>query len=151
MAYAGTCLCGDVSFSFQFDPMMQFQCHCSVCQRKFGSSLNALAMPEDELTVEGPVRVFTTKGGSGQEMHYGNCAVCGTSIWNKPEVLGGMLYLPAGLLAGQIEFKPTVELWSGGRPSFMAQAPTIKASFTDNGTVERIQELLESLDQRDAG
>ena len=123
---------------FPYDPMMQFQCHCGVCHLKFRSSLNVLAMPEDDLTVEGPVNVFTTEGGSGLEMHYGNCAVCGTSIWNKPDVLGGMLYLAAGLLTGQIEFRPTVELRSGGRPSWMAQAPTNKASFADNGTVERI-------------
>ena len=69
-------------------------------------------------------------------------------FWNKPEVLGGMVYLPAGLLAGQIEFRPTVELWSGGRPKWMTKASTIKESFPDNGTVERIQELLENLDQR---
>ena len=30
----------------------------------------------------------------------------------------------------------------------MTQASTIKESFPDNGTVERIQELLENLDQR---
>ena len=71
------------------------------------------------------------------------------SIWNKPEVLGGMVYLPAGLLNGQIEFRPTVELWSAGRPAWMMQASTIIESFSDNGTVERIQELLENLDQRD--
>ena len=68
MAYKGTCLCGEVSFSFQFDPMMQFQCHCSVCQKRFGSTLNALAMPEDELEIDGPVSVFTTKGGSGHRL-----------------------------------------------------------------------------------
>ena len=51
-------------------------------------------------------------------------------------------------VAGQIEFRPTVELWSGGRPTWMTQASTIKGSFSDNGTVERIQELLENLDQR---
>ncbi len=129
--------------------MMQFQCHCSVCQKRFGSTLNALAMPKDELEIDGAVSVFTTKGGSGQEMHYGACSVCNTSIWNKPEVLGGMVYLPAGLLNGQIEFRPTVELWSAGRPAWMTQASTIIESFSDNGTAERIQELLENLDQRD--
>ena len=149
MAYTGTCLCGEVSFAFHFESMMQFQCHCSVCQKRFGSTLNALAMPEDELEIDGPVSVFTTKGGSGQDMHYGACSVCNTSIWNKPEVLGGMVYLPAGLLNGQIEFRPTVELWSAGRPAWMTQASTIIESFSDNGTVERIQELLENLDQRD--
>ena len=149
MAYTGTCLCGEVSFAFHFDPMMQFQCHCSVCQKRFGSALNALAMPEDELEIDGAVSVFTTKGGSWQEMHHGACFLCNTSIWNKPEVLGGMGYLPAGLLNGQIEFRPTVEFWSAGRPAWMTQASTIIESFSDNGTVERSQELLENLDQRD--
>ena len=148
MAYMGSCLCGEVSFSFQVDPIVQFQCHCSVCQKRFGSTLNALAMPEDELEIDGPVSIYTTEGGSGNKMHYGACSKCSTSIWNKPEVLGGMVYLPAGLLAGQIEFRPTVELWSGGRPKWMTKASTIKESFPDNGTVERIQELLENLDQR---
>ena len=110
MAYTGTCLCGEVSFAFHFDPMMQFQCHCSVCQKRFGSTLNALAMPGDELRIDGPLSVFPTKGGSGQEMHYGACSVSNTSNWNKPEVLGGMVYLPSGLLNGQIEFRPIVEL-----------------------------------------
>ena len=73
-------------------------------------------------------------------MHYGACSKCNTSIWNKPEVLGGMVYLPAGLLAGQIEFRPTVD--SGAVDGQHAQASTI--SFAS----ERIQELLENLDQR---
>ena len=139
MGYTGTCHCVEVSFTFQFDPMMHFQCHCSVCQKRFGSTLNALAMPEDELEIDGPVSIYTTEGGSGNKMHYGACSKCNTSIWNKSEVLGSMVYLPAGLLAGQIEFRPTVELWSGGRPTWMTQASTIKESFADNGTVERIK------------
>ena len=43
-------------------------------------------------------------------MHYGASSGYNTSIWNKPEVLGGMVYLPDGLLDGQIEFRATVEL-----------------------------------------
>jgi hypothetical protein len=39
-------------------------------------------------------------------------------------------------------------LWSGNRPKWMQKAPTIIESFEDNGTVERITELLENLDQR---
>ena len=54
----------------------------------------------------------------------------------------------AGLLGEQIEFKPTVELWSGNRPKWMHKAPSIIESFSDNGTLERLQELLENLDQR---
>ena len=148
MSYSGTCNCDNISFSFEYDPMMQFQCHCTTCQKVFGTSLCALAMPEEELNVEGELTRHTTKGGSGMDMHYNFCNKCGVIIYNQPEVLGGMLYIPAGLLDGQIEFKPTLELWTPHRPQWMTPAPTIIESVKDNGTVERIQELLENLDQR---
>ena len=35
-----------------------------------------------------------------------------------------MAYVPAGLLGDQIEFKPTVELWSENRPNWMQKAPS---------------------------
>ena len=148
MSYSGTCNCDNISFSFEYDPMMQFQCHCATCQKVFGTSLCALTMPEEELNVEGELTRHTTKGGSGMDMHYNFCNKCGVIIYNQPEVLGGMLYIPAGLLDGQIEFKPTLELWTPHRPPWMTPAPTIIESVKDNGTVERIQELLENLDQR---
>ena len=47
MAYSGTCNCESVKFRFEYDPMMQFQCHCTICQRVFGTSLCALAMPSE--------------------------------------------------------------------------------------------------------
>ena len=60
-----------------------------------------------------------------------------------------MAYIPAELLGNQIEFKPTVELWSGNRPNWMPKAPSIIDSFSDNGILERLQEFLENLDQRE--
>ncbi len=59
-----------------------------------------------------------------------------------------MIYLPAGLLSDQIPFAPTVELWTDNKAKWLEQAKTIKASFPDNATVERLQELLENLEQR---
>ena len=99
MSYSGACNCGNVTFSFEYDPMMQFQCHCTTCQKVFGTSLCALAMPGEELTINGDLRRHTVVGGSGMDMHYNFCEKCGVIIYNQPEVLGGMLYIPAGLLA----------------------------------------------------
>ena len=73
MAYSGSCLCENVKFSFEFDPMMQFQCHCTTCQKVFGTTLNALAMPEAELIHEGEMKRFTITGGSGNALHYNYC------------------------------------------------------------------------------
>lgn len=148
MSYTGSCLCKEIKFTFEHDPMLQFQCHCSNCHRVFGSSVNALAMPEHELEIEGDMTVHTIVGGSGSDMHYYFCSKCGVLIYNKPELLGGIVYVLAGSVADQLEFKPTMELWSGNRPKWMNKADSIIESFVDNGTVERIEGLLENLDQR---
>ena len=148
MSYSGSCLCGEVTFKFEFDPMMQFQCHCTSCQKVFGTSLSALAMPEDELVCEGELQRYSVAGGSGSGLHYNYCPQCSVIVYNKPDLLDGMVYLPAGLLSDQIKFTPTVELWTSDKADWLEQAKSIKASFEDNGTVERLQELLENLDQR---
>ena len=59
-----------------------------------------------------------------------------------------MIYVPAGLLRDQIEFKPKVEIWAGSRPSWTNRPDCLVESFDDNGTIERISTLLENLDQR---
>ena len=148
MAYSSSCNCGEIKFSFEFDPMLHFLCHCSTCQKIFGTSLCALTMPEHEIEIEGHLSQHTVTGGSGQDMHYYFCAKCSTIIYNKPEVMGGMAYVLAGAFAEQIEFKPVMELWVETRPSWMSKADSIVESFDDNGTITRIQELLENLEQR---
>ena len=103
MSYEGKCLCGNVKFSFEYDPMMHFQCHCTMCQRAFGTTSNALVLPEDELTIEGELKRYSMTG----------------------------------------------ELWTDDKAKWLKQADTIENSFVDNGTVERLGELLENLDQRE--
>ena len=56
-----------------------------------------------------------------------------------------MLYVPAGLLRDQIEFKPKVEIWAGSRPSWSIQPESLVSLFDDNGTEERISTSLENL------
>ena len=144
----GTCACGDVRVSIAFDPLLEFQCHCSVCKLHHGTSLSALAFGEDEITIDGKIEIYSWTGGSGEIISKHYCPTCGVPIFIKPEVLGGMVYVPAGLLTPDYDFKPKVELWNDGRPQWMSQAPTIVESFPDNGTIERIQLILGNLDQR---
>ena len=148
MAYSGKCACGDINFKFELDPMMHFMCHCTDCQVMFNGSFEGYAISKDELSVEGNLSQFTYSGGSGQNLHVNFCPKCSTKIYTQPDILEGMIYVPAGLLRDQIEFKPKVEIWAGSRPSWTSKPESLAESFDDNGTVERISTLLENLDQR---
>ena len=148
MAYSGKCACSEIAFKFELDPMMHFMCHCTDCQVMFNGSFEGYAISKDELSVEGDLSQFTYSGGSGQNLHVNFCPKCSTKIYTQPDILEGMIYVPAGLLRDQIEFKPKVEIWAGSRPSWTSRPESLAESFDDNGTIERISTLLENLDQR---
>ena len=148
MAYSGKCACGDIIFKFELDPMMHFMCHCTDCQVMFNGSFEGYAISRDELIIQGDLSKFSYSGGSGLSLHVNFCAKCSTKIYTQPDILEGMIYVPAGLLRDQIEFKPKVEIWAGSRPSWTSRPESLAESFDDNGTIERISTLLENLDQR---
>ena len=148
MAYSGKCACGEIIFKFELDPMMHFMCHCTDCQVMFNGSFEGYAISKDELNVIGDLSKFTYNGGSGLSLHVNFCSKCSTKIYTQPDILEGMIYVPAGLLRDQIEFKPKVEIWAGTRPSWTSRPESLAESFNDNGTIERISSLLENLDQR---
>ena len=148
MAYSGKCACGDIMFKFELDPMMHFMCHCGDCQVMFNGSFEGYAISKDELSIEGNLSKFSYSGGSGLSLHVNFCSKCSTKIYTQPDILEGMIYVPAGLLRDQIEFRPKVEIWAGSRPSWTSRPESLVESFDDNGTIERISTLLENLDQR---
>ena len=148
MSYSGKCACGNITFTFEHDPMMHFMCHCTDCQVMFNGSFEGYAISKDELTVQGDLSTFSYSGGSGLGLHVNFCVKCSTKIYTQPDILQGMIYVPAGLLRDQIEFKPKVEIWAGSRPSWTSRPESLVESYDENGTIERISSLLENLDQR---
>ena len=148
MSYSGKCACGNITFTFEHDPMMHFMCHCTDCQVMFNGSFEGYAISKDELTVQGDLSTFSYPGGSGLGLHVNFCVKCSTKIYTQPDILQGMIYVPAGLLRDQIEFKPKVEIWAGSRPSWTSRPESLVESYDENGTIERISSLLENLDQR---
>ena len=148
MRITGGCFCKKIRYTATIDPKTVTICHCTDCQVMFNGSFEGYAISKDELSIQGDLSKFTYSGGSGLSLHVNFCSKCSTKIYTQPEILEGMIYVPAGLLRDQIEFKPKVEIWAGSRPSWTSKPESLAESFDDNGTVERISTLLENLDQR---
>ncbi len=63
-------------------------------------------------------------------------------------MLAGMLYLHIGSFENPQTFTPKVEIWNKTKPVWFKSEGCIVESFEDNGSLERIQMLMENLDQR---
>ena len=113
-----------------------------------GGKLSGLAFTEDELEIKGDITTHTYYGGSGLSLHLNFCSHCSTKIYSKPDILDGMVYVPAGLLHDQIDFMPKVEIWAKSKPKWMVAPDSILQAYEENGTIERITSILENLDQR---
>ncbi len=52
----GGCLCGQVRYSANAEPMFAGVCHCRDCQKETGSAFNTvIAVPQAALSIQGPV------------------------------------------------------------------------------------------------
>ena len=59
-----------------------------------------------------------------------------------------MIYVPCGMLKEHYEYEPQVEIFSANKASCFDQLKATAESYEHNGTIERISELLENLEQR---
>ena len=78
----GGCLCGNVRYSSDAEPVMTAVCHCSHCQTQTSSAFSILvAVPKGSLRIEGkPLRAYETQGESGQPIIRKFCPNCGSPV-----------------------------------------------------------------------
>ncbi len=122
--YAGSCLCGEVSFQVS-GPIKSFQyCHCSRCRKVTGTAhaSNMFVAPEQLkwLTGEESVGRFEQPGAKYFATCF--CKKCGSSLpWlTQP---GNNLIIPAGSLDGAIDIKPKQSIYWQSRADWY-QSPT---------------------------
>jgi hypothetical protein len=108
----GGCLCGDVRIRASGEPYRVGLCHCMDCRKHHGALFFAAAIfPEDAVTVEGETRHY-------QHRHF--CPRCGSSVFARN---GDEIEVHLGTLDAPNRFKPTYELWTVRRESWLPPFP----------------------------
>jgi hypothetical protein len=128
--------------------MMHFMCHCEDCEVLFNGAFRGFAYTEIDLELSGPHDTYSYEGGSGSLLHLTFCKSCGMNLYSKPDLLEGMVYVFAGLMKEHYTFEPKVELFAHNRLPWVTRADSVVQSYDHNGTIERVSELLENIDQR---
>lgn len=114
--HGGGCLCGQVRYSFQGEPLIVAVCHCRHCQRQSGSAFSlVVAVPDGAIAQTGPTKTFADWGTSGLPVHRVFCPECGSPITSRIEVMPGVTFIKAGTLDEPGRWTPTLEVFCSVR------------------------------------
>ena len=116
----GSCLCGNVTYTCDADPIASVNCHCRDCQRSSGAAfMTVVVVPADSIDVKGEtLSVFTVKGqehGKSNNRHF--CGNCGSQLLTRPDAYPGMAFIKAGTLNDTSLVKPAIDIWTESKRS----------------------------------
>ncbi|WAC73504.1 GFA family protein [Roseateles sp. SL47] len=110
--FTGSCLCGDVQVVATGQPYRVGLCHCLDCRKHHGALFHASAIfPDTAVTVTGEIRQYAGRG---------FCPRCGSSVLSRS---GDEVEVNLGALDNIDQFKPTYELWTIRRESWLPAFP----------------------------
>ena len=111
----GRCLCGNVTYTVDAEPLVQAVCHCTDCQRQTGNPFSVIvAVPRAAFTVEGSTLAsFATTGSDhGGDTHRNFCSACGSPLFSAAAVAPDLIFIKAGSLDDSSWIEPSVEAWT---------------------------------------
>lgn len=111
--YLGHCLCGQVQFQLNAEPLTCYACHCRDCQRRTGGAMRlVLWVARQNLQVlSGEPVLLTFQGSPGRPRRARACAACDTRLWAEPAAQPDLAILFPGTLEESHRFSPIAHLW----------------------------------------
>ena len=124
----GRCLCGQVHYAGDTEPVVMMACHCKTCQRHSGTAFSTLvAVPRDAVSITGDLKTYTEPGGvSGEPLHRRFCPNCGSPVILEREGSPRILLL-AGTLDDTSFVKPSVNIFCESAQSWVPMSPEMKS------------------------
>lgn len=109
----GGCLCGQVRFKSDAEPLFQAICHCKHCQKQAGSAYSVVVgLPRAALELTGETKSYEDTGDSGGKIARVFCPNCGSPILSDPAAMPHITILKAGTLDDTGWVTPAVHVWT---------------------------------------
>src|ERR1700680_5292532 len=108
----GGCLCSNLRYAADTEPIFSAVCHCKTCQKQTGTAFRiVVAVPRPAVSLQGSQKTYTRMGDSGQQVINRFCPDCGSTVVIEPAVLPGTTIIPAGTLNDASWLKHTMEIY----------------------------------------
>lgn len=114
MSMEGGCLCGQVRYRSESDPLAVAACHCRHCQQTSGSAFSVIVgVPRASVTVTGALAAYADKGDdSGMPVVRKFCPDCGSPILSDVAATPDLLWIKGGSLDQPAAAAPQMNIWS---------------------------------------
>jgi hypothetical protein len=104
---SGGCLCGQVHYEIEADPVVGLQCQCRDCQKRGGGGhASYVVFPKAAVTLTGSIKYHSNKADSGNMATRGFCAECGAPVLNMSSGVPEMIGILVGSLDNPAQFSP---------------------------------------------
>ena len=108
----GGCLCGQIRYRSDVEPLMVAICHCKNCQRQSGASYSLnFIVPKGAINIDGELTMYADTGDSGNAVNRYFCNKCGSPILSESDALGSVTVMKVGTLDDSSWVIPTVEIY----------------------------------------
>jgi len=126
--YTGGCLCGQIRFKATGQPYRVGLCHCLECRKHHGALFHASAIfPREAVTIQGTPRDY-----AGRYF----CPGCGSPVFGRS---ADEIEVNLGSLDAPDQLRPTYELWTTRRESWLPAFPQMKQYARDREDGSRFE------------
>ena len=127
--FTGGCLCGSVRLVATGRPYRVGICHCLDCRKHHGALFHASAIfPDHAVMIEGEVREY-----AGRSF----CPRCGSTVFGRS---ADEVEVNLGSLDATDQLKPTYELWTIRRESWLPPFPLVRRYERNRDGASRFEE-----------
>jgi hypothetical protein len=132
MKMTGHCLCGNVSYTADAEPLITAICHCGTCQRQTGSTYSlVVGVPRESLTLSGETlasyQTITEATGTPSQRQF--CSNCGSPVVTFAGTHPDLAIIKAGTLDDRKGLAPALEVHCDSAFAYAAAEPTERVRY----------------------
>jgi hypothetical protein len=125
--YAGGCLCGALRYEATGEPVVCGHCYCEDCRKATGSGfIPFMVFPASTIRFSGEAAQIVTKAANGNDSTRNFCPRCGGLVFGGVVGHSTSHTIYAGSLDEPARFRPTVTVFTRGRPEWAMIPPGIE-------------------------
>jgi len=118
IARTGRCLCGQVRYRLNADPVVARICWCRDCQRIAANGTANAVFPSAALEVHGSLNAYTSTADSGNQVSRRFCPQCGCHLFADSTGRPQLTVVRTGTLDDPSSIRPTANIWSTSAPAW---------------------------------